>query len=278
MTTDSIETEGARIVFDYEGSGPTLLLIAGGGGGAGNFAKLSERLADEYTVVRYDRRCNFRSTGDTSVDLDMAQQARDAAAVVRAFGSVAHVFGNSGGANISLQLAADAPDTIASLVAHEPPVTGLLPDRKVQFAFIDYVRAIYEYSGPAQAMQVFTSSVVGTPTVMHNGSGEDATGPTGFHDDGEWFMSREFVPISKFTPDLDLLARVGKPMATAAGTVSGDAYYARTARLVAERLSIPYFDFPGHHLSFLDMPDEFAASLRAALAEVRAKSDSSPVE
>lgn len=275
MATDSIETEGARIVFDYEGSGPTLLLIAGGGGGAGNYAKLAERLSDEYTVVRYDRRCNFRSTGDTSVDLDMAQQARDAAAVIRAFGNTAHVFGNSGGANISLQLAIDAPDVITSLVAHEPPVMGLLPDRKVWFAFIDYVRAIYEYSGPAQAMQVFFSGFVGAPIVKRDGGIEDLAGGSSSHDNGEWFMSHEYVPISKYTPDLDLVARAGKPMATAAGTASGDAYYARTARLVAERLSIPYFDFPGHHGSYMGMPDAFAASLRAAFAALRAESGES---
>lgn len=272
MATDSIEVEGARMVFDYEGSGPTLLLITGGGGGAGNYAKISERLADEYTVVRYDRRCNFRSTGDTSVDLDMAQQARDAASVIRAFGDTAHVFGNSGGANISLQLAMDTPDVITSLVAHEPPVMGLLPDAKVWFAFIDYVRAIYEYSGPVQAMHVFTTGILGSPTIMPDGSTENSAGGSGHHDNGEWFMAHEYVPFSKYTPDLDLVAQATIPMATAAGTVSGDAYYARTARLVAERLDIPYFDFPGHHVSYLDMPDEFASSLRAALATLREQS------
>lgn len=268
LATDSIETEGAEIFFDYEGSGPTLLLITGGGGGSNRYAGISERLADQYTVVRYDRRCNFRSTGDTSADLDMSQQARDAVAVIRAFGDQAYVFGNSGGANISLQLAIDTPEVITSLIAHEPPVMGLLPDRNVWFAFIDYVRAIYEYSGPVAAMHVFTSGITGSPTVMPDGSREDLGGGPGHHDDGEWFMAHEYVPISKYTPDLDRVSRAGRPMATAAGVISGDAYYARTARLVAERLAIPYFDFPGHHISFVDMPDEFAASIREAFAAI----------
>ena len=265
LSTDSIETEGARIVFDYEGSGPTLLLITGGGGGAGCYAQISERLADEYTVVRYDRRCNFRSTGDASADLDMAQQARDAAALIRAFGSEAHVFGSSGGANIGLQLAIDDPTVITSLIAHEPPVMGLLPDAKLWLAFVDYVHAIYEFNGPEPAMHTFFSSFVGVPLAFVDGDESDSAS----HDKGEWFMSHEYFPFGTYTPDLVSLRRAGRPMATAAGADSADAYYARTARLVAERIDIPCFDFPGHHISYIDQPDEFATALRRGLETLR---------
>ena len=82
--TSTVETEGAGIVYDVEGEGPLLLLIAGGNGDASRYVPLSRLLADEYTVVRYDRRANLRSGGDTTADLDMAQMARDAAAVIRA--------------------------------------------------------------------------------------------------------------------------------------------------------------------------------------------------
>src|SRR5579859_5584484 len=99
--TGTVHTEGANIVYDYEGEGPLLLTIAGGGGDAARYAPISNILADEYTVVNNDRRGNSRSTADVSVALDMAQQARDAAAVIRAMGvEKAYVFGNSGGANI----------------------------------------------------------------------------------------------------------------------------------------------------------------------------------
>ncbi len=93
--TGTVHTEGANIVYDYEGDGPLLLTIAGGGGDGSRYAPISHILANEYTIVSYDRRGNSRSTGDTSVDMDMAQSARDAAAVIRAMGvEKAYVFGN----------------------------------------------------------------------------------------------------------------------------------------------------------------------------------------
>ena len=59
--TDTVHTEGANIVYDYVGSGPLLLFIAGGGGDGSRYAPISNILADEYTVVSYDRRGNSRS-------------------------------------------------------------------------------------------------------------------------------------------------------------------------------------------------------------------------
>src|SRR4051794_31594419 len=104
VTTESVHTEGAQIVYDYQGRGPLLLLISGGGGDAARHQRLASLLAEEYTVVSYDRRCNSRSTGDTTQDMDMAQQARDAVAVIHAMGHErAYIFGNSCGASIGLE-------------------------------------------------------------------------------------------------------------------------------------------------------------------------------
>jgi pimeloyl-ACP methyl ester carboxylesterase len=41
----------------------------------------------------------------------------------------AYVFGNSSGAIIGLELAARHPEQVRTLVAHEPPLFELLPDR-----------------------------------------------------------------------------------------------------------------------------------------------------
>jgi hypothetical protein len=67
--------EGADIVDDFEGEGPLPLLIAGGNGDGSRYGPLAAVLAPDYTVVSYDRRAERRSTGDTTTDLDMAQQA-----------------------------------------------------------------------------------------------------------------------------------------------------------------------------------------------------------
>jgi pimeloyl-ACP methyl ester carboxylesterase len=62
--TGSVHSEGADIVYDYQGTGPLLLMISGGGGDAERYALISAILAEEYTTVSYDRRGNSRSTGD----------------------------------------------------------------------------------------------------------------------------------------------------------------------------------------------------------------------
>src|SRR5579859_5541566 len=141
--TGSVRTDGASIVYDALGSGPMLLTIAGGGGDAFRYAALARLLGDTYTVVSYDRRGNSRSTGADSADLDMAQSARDAAAVIRAAGAErAYVFGNSGGASIGLKLAEDMPECIAGMVVHEPPVVSILPDAATWNDFVQHVHTL----------------------------------------------------------------------------------------------------------------------------------------
>ena len=107
--TASIDTEGAKLVFDLQGAGEPLLVISGAGGDATAYDALAKPLSDQFAAIIHDRRCNGRSSGDAKVDLDMTQQVRDAIALLRAAGyERAVVFGNSGGANIALQLAAEA--------------------------------------------------------------------------------------------------------------------------------------------------------------------------
>jgi pimeloyl-ACP methyl ester carboxylesterase len=122
VTTGTVVAEGADIYFERRGSGPALLLISGGGGDAGNYSDLADSLADEYTVLTYDRRGNSRSRCEP---------------IRRSCGwkSRAAVFGSSSGAVIGLDLAARSPHTVELLVAHEPPVISVLDDADRWFAF-----------------------------------------------------------------------------------------------------------------------------------------------
>jgi len=52
------ETE---LYYEARGDGPPLLLIMGASGCGGVFGRFAELLADEFTVVSYDRRGNGRS-------------------------------------------------------------------------------------------------------------------------------------------------------------------------------------------------------------------------
>jgi pimeloyl-ACP methyl ester carboxylesterase len=61
--------------------------------------------------------------------MTVGQQARDAAAIIKARGSdKAIIFSSSGGGITGLELAAVKPEVIGFLIVHEPPVIELLPD------------------------------------------------------------------------------------------------------------------------------------------------------
>jgi pimeloyl-ACP methyl ester carboxylesterase len=118
---EKVITEGAELYCEHRGSGPPLLLITGGMGDAGFYSSAADILANEFTVLNYDRRCNSRSTGDRSIYMTVSHQARDAAAIIKAMGiDKAIIFGSSGGGIIALELAVANPKMIDFLIVHEP--------------------------------------------------------------------------------------------------------------------------------------------------------------
>jgi pimeloyl-ACP methyl ester carboxylesterase len=261
-----VEHEGADLVYDLTGEGPLLLLIAGGGGDGARYREIAGELAGDYTVISYDRRGNSRSTGDPAAYLDMAQQARDAAAVIssaRPAAARAAVFGNGGGGSIALELAAHLPDMVTELVVHEAPMLPLLPDAPKWLSFMREVRTVFEREGAGSALKLFHSEFAGF---------EDSDGPAfAAHaiPNSEFFFAREYLPIMTYTPDLDTVRRTGIPVVIAAGALSADAYYARTARLQAEHLACRYVEFPGDHRGFALEPVAFAKALSDAFRGLR---------
>jgi pimeloyl-ACP methyl ester carboxylesterase len=83
-TKKTVITEGAHIYCELRGNGPLLLLITGAMGDAGFYSSTAELLADRFTVVCYDRRCNSRSSGDRTCNMRVGQQARDVTSIIRA--------------------------------------------------------------------------------------------------------------------------------------------------------------------------------------------------
>lgn len=255
MGTHTVRHEGADLTYDLRGAGPLLLLIAGLGGDAARYAGLAEELSDDYTVVTYDRRRTGRSTG-RDTDFDLAQQARDAAAVIRSARPAtarAVVFGQGGGGAIAFELAAHLPDVVTELVVHDAPSLALLPDAPQRLAFARQVRTTYAQRGAVPALELLGASPA------------DFAEPAA----ADYFLRREFLPIALSTPDLDAVRRTGIPVVTAAGAGNRDACHAQAARLQAEHLACRYVEFPGDHLGFVSEPGPFADVLAKELAGLR---------
>jgi pimeloyl-ACP methyl ester carboxylesterase len=126
--TGTIRADGASLYCERRGIGPALLMIAAGGGDAGYYSRVAEALAEDYTVLTYDRRGNSRSTvDDRAAPLRIDQQSTDALALLAHHDlASALVFGGSAGALIGLDLMARNSPAVDGLIAHEPPVLSLL--------------------------------------------------------------------------------------------------------------------------------------------------------
>jgi pimeloyl-ACP methyl ester carboxylesterase len=263
----TVHTEGADIAFDIEGSGPLLLMIPGRGGTGGRYTGVSAQLKDEYRVVRFDRRCCGRSTGDASRAMDLTQQARDALAIAQALGETrAFVFGNSAGASIALRIAEYFPERVLGVIAHEPMTLSVLPDREDWVDFNRRVDHLYRTEGVPAAMKLLATSMVG---LQAPAGVPPRPGP---EDDMKFFLENEFMSLCYYRPDLDRLKRNGVRLIATKGQLSADAYYARTADVIGERVGCPVRTMSGNHIAHVVDPIGFAGQLRAVLSELKGAS------
>jgi pimeloyl-ACP methyl ester carboxylesterase len=269
-----VSTEGDDLYYEVRGQGPPLLMIAGGGGDGGAYSAVADFLCDEFMVITFDRRGNARSTMNDPQNFEVTQQSRDAVAVLHAAGETsAFVFGNSSGAVIGLDMAKTQPNAVKALVAHEPPVPRVLPDaRKWQRLFARVYCTAFRLGGTL-AMLRFALGI-GLDYSFHGALVAARAARQARRMSGERYLPRsvvtdhflryELLTITNYLPDVGAIRRNKVRVYMAAGRRSLDKrrFYAETARVLASRFGGELITFPGHHGSFVDMPEEWAAVLR----------------
>lgn len=272
MQSGMFDVEGAQIYYEMRGSGPFLLLIAGAGGDAGYFSGLAEDLSDAFTVISYDRRGNSRSTGRADAPMKLTDQADDARALIEGLaGGKALVFGNSGGAIVTLDLCARHPEVVRGAVAHEPPVVGVLPKDDPWFDFFTRTGARYHEAGAQIAGQEFIASVHGEGTYAWP---DDLL--QRFVGNIDYLFRREWDAWATFLPDEAALSKVDFPLVLGAGAADRGLYYGRPSVEIASRIGAPWVEFPGIHLEFLARPQVFGAALRAVLTQMQTSIEGVP--
>lgn len=275
-TAHTLEVPGAHLHYDVRGSGPVLLMIPGGWSDTGEFTGLAPRLASEYTVITYDPRGLSRSTVDDAVaDISVDVQAEDTHHLLAAVTTEpAYVLGVSGGAVTGLALTGRYPAQVRTLVAHEPPVPEVLPDREQIRAWVDDVCDTFRSEGPVPAMQAFVAgagldneenleeAATPDPEMLASFFGQTLDQMTR---NLSLFFGRMFRPTAHYRPDLAALRATSSRVVVAAGTASAGQLAHRSAVALADLLGTPIVDFPGDHGAYLSSPDEFATVLRRVL-------------
>lgn len=270
-----VTTEGDDLYYEVRGEGEPLLMISPGGGDGWQYSYVADILCDEYKVITIDRRANGRSTMHEPQNFEISQQSRDAVAVLHAIGETsAFVFGNSSAAVIALDMAKTQPQAVRAAVIHEAPMARMHPKAKRWQRFFAGVYSMSFRFGASFAALRFMLGVelpvrkLISATKPVNEHRKRSSEPyIGNYAASDFLIKQELLPVTNYLPDIEQIKRNGVKMIIACGQwgMERKAWYAEIAQILAEKLGCELVIFPGHHGSFMDMPQEFAATLRSAL-------------
>jgi pimeloyl-ACP methyl ester carboxylesterase len=281
-TTRTLAAPGATITYDVrpggDGSQPPLMLIGSPMGAAG-FVSLSGHFPDR-TVVTYDPRGAERSTkDDPSTESNPNQHGDDLHRIIQEVGGPVDLFASSGGAVNALALVAAHPEDVRTLVAHEPPLCGVLPDEANAKAAVRAISDSYQQGGFGPGMAHFMA-ITGHRGEFPDGiEQQPAPDPAQFgmpaDDDGtrtDVMLHQNIIGTTHYQPDFDALRGASTRIIMAAGSESQGEMANRGAYGVAKELGTEVVVFPSHHGGFLGgeygwpgEPDAFAAKLREVL-------------
>lgn len=124
----TVEINGVELYYEQIGEGDRIVLTHGGWTDGRTWQAVTERLADRFEVVVWDRRGHSRSSDGTGVG-SCREDASDLAGLIEHLGAdPVHVVGNSAGGNVALNLVAMRDDLVRSAAVHEPGPFGLLAE------------------------------------------------------------------------------------------------------------------------------------------------------
>ena len=283
-TTHTLDVPGATLTYDVrkaDSPAPVLLLI-GSPMGASGFGTLAGHFTDR-TVVTYDPRGVERSTkADPARPSTPDQHADDLHRIIAELGNApVELFASSGGAVNALALVAKHPEQVRTLVAHEPPLASILPDRDGAMAVTQAISDTYQRRGFGAGMAHFIAATSRQGEMTLDFARQPAPDPVMFglpaEDDGtrtDPLLFQNITTCTHYEPDFDALRAASTRIVMGAGAGSADQMARRGAEAVAERLGTEAVIFPSGHGGFLGNeyghpgdPDGFAAKLREVLAD-----------
>jgi pimeloyl-ACP methyl ester carboxylesterase len=282
-TTHTLRVDGATLTYDVrqgDAPAPPLMLI-GSPMGAGGFGTLASHFADR-TVVTYDPRGVERSTkDDPATESTPEQHAEDIHRIIAELGGgPVDLFASSGGAVNALALVAKHPADVRTLVAHEPPLAAVVPDREGALAVCEAVARSYQERGFGAGMAHFITIVSHHGPMTTGFAAQPGPDPAMFgmpaDDDGtrtDALLFQNLITCTHFEPDFEALKAASTRIVMAAGVESAGQLACRGAEAAAQRLGVTVEPFPSDHGGFLGGeygqagdPDAFAAKLREVLA------------
>lgn len=285
MSQHTLELPEVDLVYDVHGPLPTAdgrppLVMIGQPMDASGF-QAQVKLFGDRTVVTYDPRGLGRSKRkDGRLTNEPQTQAEDVHAIIEALGAgPVEMFASSGGAVTALALVTAHPDDVSTLVAHEPPIDGVLPDAAAAQRAREAYTQVYRDKGWGAGMAAFIAMTSWEGEVTDEYFAMPAPDPAALgmptEDDGsrdDPLLSDRSWAVTLYKPDLAALKAAPTRIVIAVGEESMKVYTGRTAIALAEQLGQQATVFPSHHGGFMGgefgyagQPEAFAAKLREVL-------------
>jgi pimeloyl-ACP methyl ester carboxylesterase len=175
------------------------------------------------------------------------------------------VLGSSGGAVSALALVQAHPEQVRVVVAHEPPLIELLPDRAERHAGNEEVIARWLAGDHVGSWRAFLDNAnIQLPEGVFEAVFGGEPDPQALAD--TTFQNTHMLrPTTQFLPDYAALRSADARIVVGIGEGSAGQVCDRTSRALAAALGIEPTMFPGGHTGFAEDPAGFAGRLRSVL-------------
>ena len=261
-----LEVNGGRLYHEVRGNGPSVLINTKDALDAEHYREVSEALADEFTVVTWDRPGYSRSAapgGPPSATFQ--QQADDTASLIEILGlAPVAVYGSSGGAIVALDLALRCPSLVRGAILHEPPIFAVLPEcDEIQAGLAAIVEEGIARGGPRTAMEMFASTMFGPDNWDRYEQGRRER----ILANAEAFFTR-MPQAGRYVVDAAALAMTTTPVVPVLGQENRDNFWGAIAVWIAERTRTDIVEIPGSHAGDVTDVETFVEILRPILRKL----------
>lgn len=266
--TEFLQTNGARIAYDAEGSGPAVVLIHAGVANRTMWDDQVAALKDAYRVIRYDTRgygeteteaVEFSNRGDIAALLDHLDEA------------AAHVVGLSRGGQIALDFAIESPDRVRSLTVVAGGIGGYESPAEMPPEAWEPVEAMWK----AKEWEKLTDWET---AFWADGPGQSADRvPEVRQRVQDWVLDNyraekeEGQPQPLDPPAVGRLGEVKAPVLVMLGTLDDPGTVESMRHLAAAVPGARLEELESAHMVNLEHPDRFSRVLREFLDEVSAR-------
>jgi pimeloyl-ACP methyl ester carboxylesterase len=265
-----VTVNGTELYYEIRGAGPPVLLIMGATGDGGHFDEIADLLADEFTIITYDRRGNGRSPAPAGWQTTSPEeQADDAAALLDAIGSgAAAVFGTSSGGTFALCLLVRHPGRVRGAILHEPGLYALVDDfDAVRAPIRALVGEAKGAGGPSAAVERFWCYIV------EDDNGWNRLAPAlreRLRATAGTLFDIELGTYELYLPDEETLTSLAAPVRLLVSE-DGLPFFAEITGRLGESMGVDVATTRGRHDAYHQHPSEFTEAMRPFLREVSAE-------